>query len=239
MPYDQAELKAYYDVLPEDGGFDSLCKMNVPAELPGQRVLDIGCRRGKGVFKLSAAVGERGTALGVDWRAAFVERARAEVPRALEKSGLARSNIEFVVAYPETLAEAGVGEESADAVFVNGVLNLFFDPAQALDQVCRVLKPGGRLICQTVLASQPRDAGVMAAARALGNVVQSAPDRRLFASWLAQAGFDAENLTVSEVRPVAVTAAVDEETQAAVVPSDERVSFMSVTVEAVKPGARV
>lgn len=236
MASERNDIDEYYANLPKDGGFDSLCKMNIPNDLVGQTALDVGCRRGQGVFKLSAAVGPEGRAIGLDWREDFIARAKEKVPHALEKNGLSESNIEFVVARPEDLVEGRIVEPgSVNTVFLNGVLNLLFNPKTALKGVSHVLKPGGRLICQTVLAATPRDEGVIARAREIGNVVQAAPHRKTFASWLGSAGFDMTTFTNLGEQPIDITAAVDADTRAPVVETDERASFVSCTIEIIKP----
>lgn len=235
MAGEAEKIEDYYAGLPSEGGFDSLCKMDIPNDLYGQTVLDIGCRRGQGVYKLSAAVGPQGRAIGVDWRADFIERAEQGAGRALQKNGFEQSNMKFVLAFPERLAEAGVESETANTVFLNGVLNLLYDPRSALKQVSWALKPGGRLICQTVLAATPRDEGVIEMARKIGNVVQAAPHRKTFASWLGSAGFDMTTFTNLGERRIGITAAVDERTEAPVVETDETASFVSCTIEVIKP----
>ena len=47
---------------------------------------DVGCRRGKGVFKISALVGEKGRAIGVDWSATYIAEAKADSERAWQKN---------------------------------------------------------------------------------------------------------------------------------------------------------
>ena len=54
-------LAAYYARLPKEYGFASQCKMTLLGDIRGKRVLDIDCRRGKGVVKLSDHVARRGT----------------------------------------------------------------------------------------------------------------------------------------------------------------------------------
>ena len=46
------------------------------SDLAGKTVLDIGCRRGKGVFKLSDRVGNAGHVIGVDWVAPYIAEAK-------------------------------------------------------------------------------------------------------------------------------------------------------------------
>ena len=42
-------------------------------ELKGKKVLDICCRRGRGVYKLSSLVGDSGEVMGVDWSPSYVD----------------------------------------------------------------------------------------------------------------------------------------------------------------------
>ena len=177
MNYTIEELKAYYDALPDLHGWDALCRMSIPKELERKTAIDLGCRKGKGVYKLSEQVGEQGRSIGVEWRADMLEAARAGEARSVEKCGFAQSNMQFVEVFPELMAEA-VGEGVAHFVYVNCILNLMRDPAQVLSQIRRVLAPGGLLVCDTVLATGPRDATVVAEARKLGNAVQAAPFRK-------------------------------------------------------------
>lgn len=178
-----------------------MCKMSVPLRLDGMRVLDIGCRRGKGVFKLSSRVGNDGHVVGIDWSDEFIAEAKQRSERAWVQSGLSHNNMEFHVGYPEDLARVGLGDETIDLVFVNSVINLAFDYDKAFSEMYRVLKPGGLLICETVLANIERDQGVMAAAREVGNNVQSAPSKRYFEDLLRRMGFDAPEYLDATVVP--------------------------------------
>lgn len=230
MAFTDEELKAHYAQLPIEGGFDSVCDMHIrfPERLEDKTVLDLGCRRGKGVYNLASRVGERGHAVGVDWRPDMLEEARNGEAHALSKCPFDQSNMAFFLAYPEKLVGSGVGEEAFDIVYTNSALNLMRDPVEALRHVMRVLKPGGLFACRTVLATMPRDERVVEQARAIGNAVQSAPHRRTFASWLGSAGFDMSRFDCVDQGKVAASAGVREGEDAAVVPSDERVSFMLV-----------
>ena len=132
MAFTLDELKAHYAQLPESGGLDSRCEMFVPGGLNDQMALDLACRRGKGVYKLSDHVGPAGRVIGVDWRESFIERAREGEERAAQRNGLVASNMEFVVAYPELIDQIGIEEGTLDYVYVNSALNLFYDPAHVI-----------------------------------------------------------------------------------------------------------
>ena len=119
-------LRNYYDGLACESGFESRCHMELPERsLVGARIVNVGCRRGKGTYKLSEQVGADGFVVGIDWNAAFVEVARAGVLKALERSGLSRCNMAFRCGFPEDLVAAGIEEGWADFVYLNSSLPLF------------------------------------------------------------------------------------------------------------------
>jgi arsenite methyltransferase len=109
---------------------------NLGELITGERVVDVGC--GAGIDSLIAAkkVGPEGRVIGVDMTPAMLEKAR----QAANETGLA--NVEFREGYAEALP---VQEGWADVVISNGVLNLMPDKAAVLEEMSRVLKPGGRL----------------------------------------------------------------------------------------------
>jgi SAM-dependent methyltransferase len=100
----------------------------------GERVVDVGS--GAGIDSLIAAkmVGFSGRVIGVDMTPAMLEKARA--------AAVGRTNLEFRQGYGEALP---VEDSWADVVISNGVLNLVPDKGAALQEMARVLKPGGRL----------------------------------------------------------------------------------------------
>ena len=52
-------LQRHYENLACEGGFEARCHMELPERsLVGARVVNVGCRRGKGTYKLSEQVGE-------------------------------------------------------------------------------------------------------------------------------------------------------------------------------------
>ena len=112
---------------------------------PGERVVDVGC--GAGIDSLIAAtmVGPRGEGIGVDMTPALLDRAR----QSAERGGFAN------VTFHEGLAESlPVAEGWADVVISNGVLNLFPDKFAGLQEMARVLKPGGRLQIGDILVQK-------------------------------------------------------------------------------------
>jgi arsenite methyltransferase len=111
----------------------------------GARVVDVGC--GAGIDSLIAArmVGPVGQVVGVDMTPAMLNKAQQAADEA------ALDNLEFRQGYGEALP---VPDAWADVIISNGVLNLMPDKAAALQEMARVLKPGGRLQIGDILVER-------------------------------------------------------------------------------------
>lgn len=148
-------LQSHYRSLSDNGNYAGRCAMHLPDDLEGKRVLDVCCRKGKGVFELSDYTGDRGFLLGIDPDAANIEVARA---RAAENHWAGErwpAYMRFEQAWPEDLSVAGVRDASYDVVYVNSIINLFYDRIRALAEFHRVLVSGGRLwVAQGVFVSE-------------------------------------------------------------------------------------
>ena len=186
---DYAAIKNYYEQAQHEFNFASLCKMTLPEDLNGKTVLDIGCRRGKGMFRLSSRVGNTGKAIGLEWTNDHIQEAAIRSDRAWKDSELDNNNMSFLFGYPENLEVLGIEDNSVDMVYINSVFNLTYKPYRTLSEIYRVLKPGGLMICESVLSDKPRDAQVVEAARALGNSIQSALYRNEFEEQARNLGF--------------------------------------------------
>ncbi len=132
-----------------EGAIESFAGTGNPFSLgelhPGEHVVDVGC--GAGIDSLIAArmVGPIGQVVGVDMTPAMLEKAR----RSAVEAGL--NNVEFRQGYGEALP---VPDGWADVVISNGVLNLMPDKAAGLQEMARVLKPGGRLQIGDILVKK-------------------------------------------------------------------------------------
>jgi len=139
---------AWLEGIPE-GAIESFAGTGNPFSLgalgSGERVVDVGS--GAGIDSLIAArmVGTDGQVIGVDMTPAMLHKARHN---AME-SGL--SHVTFREGYGEALP---VDSHWADVVISNGVLNLFPDKLAGLQEMARVLKPGGRLQIGDILVQK-------------------------------------------------------------------------------------
>jgi arsenite methyltransferase len=118
---------------------------------PGERVVDVGSGAGIDSLIASRMVGAKGRVVGVDMTPAMLERARSSAAQ------MDARNVEFLEGYAEALP---VEDEWADVVISNGVMNLFPDKLAGLQEMARVLRPGGRLQIGDILVERavPDDA---------------------------------------------------------------------------------
>jgi ubiquinone/menaquinone biosynthesis C-methylase UbiE len=227
-------INDYYGGKQFEYGFASMSKMTLPSvdQLRGKTVLDICCRRGKGCFKFSAKVGDMGHVLGTDWAPSYVAEAKEDSEKSWRKNGLKGNNMEFKTAYPEDLMSAGIGDGTMDIVYINNVMTLLYDQGQALKEFYRVLRPGGLLICETIISDTKRDDAVVEGARSIGNSIQAGRTKEEIIGLIEAAGFAAPEFLDSY--------AVEAETgfkanrTVEVYPSDEKVKFEAVVIHATK-----
>jgi arsenite methyltransferase len=103
---------------------------------PGQVVLDLGCGAGTDLLIAAQMTGPTGRVIGVDMTAGMLERARASA----DEMGI--DNVELHESLIESLP---LEDASVDIVISNGVIDLVPDKDAVLDEIDRVLRPGGRL----------------------------------------------------------------------------------------------
>jgi arsenite methyltransferase len=103
---------------------------------PGEVVLDLGCGAGTDLLIAAQMTGAGGRAIGVDMTPAMLWRARESA------NAMGLRNVELGEALIEALP---VDDASVDVVISNGVIDLVPDKDAVLDEVDRVLRPGGRL----------------------------------------------------------------------------------------------
>lgn len=105
------------------------------APLDGQRVLDIATGPGEPALSIAELVGSEGEVLGIDLSDRMIERAR----QAAKQAQISNAQFELIDAEDMDLEDA-----SFDAAVCRSSLQIFPAPSRALEEVARVLKPGGR-----------------------------------------------------------------------------------------------
>ena len=102
----------------------------------GERVVDLGSGGGFDCFVAAEQVRPEGRVVGVDMTDEMLQRAQTAA------AGMGLGNVEFRKGIIEDLP---VENDWADVVISNGVINLCADKRHVLNEVIRVLRPGGRL----------------------------------------------------------------------------------------------
>ncbi len=108
---------------------------------PGDVVLDVACGPGNFTRRFAAAVGQAGLAIGTDVSESMLARAIAENPP---------RNTCFIRA---DALDLPFRDATIDACCCFAALNLFESPMEAIEEMHRVLKPGGKIALMTTCGS--------------------------------------------------------------------------------------
>jgi SAM-dependent methyltransferase len=102
---------------------------------PGSTLLDLAC--GRGAYGLLIAQEAGASLIGVDFSAQALAEAREQAVR------MGVSNASFRIG---ALTATGLPDASVEAVLCTDAIQFPDEPADAYDEIQRVLKPGGRLV---------------------------------------------------------------------------------------------
>jgi arsenite methyltransferase len=141
--------RAVVDALP-DRAVESFAGVGNPFSLrrlqPGEHVVDVGSGAGFDSFIAADQVTTTGLVVGVDMTPEMLTKSRATA------DVLGRENVEFREGLAEQLP---VDDRWADVVISNGVINLCADKKKVLEEIRRVLKPGGRVQFADIANGRP------------------------------------------------------------------------------------
>lgn len=207
---------------------------------PGNHLLDVGCGLGGDAMMLAARVGAGGRVIGVDNSEQLITEA---LPRL---AGLSLP-VEFRVGdiYDLAFPDASFDGCRADRVFQH-----LDRPADALDELIRVTKPGGRIVVgdpdwEMLVFDAPHTAVTR---RILNFVCDSHRNawmgRQLYARFrvagLADVAVAADTLLFTDYRLATLTVAlgtrVQQAREAAVITDDEAVAWMETLAAAAEAG---
>lgn len=178
------------------------CGLVLPEALEGMEVLDLGCGAGRDVYVLSQLVGAGGRVTGIDMTPEQLEVARRHRDYHADRFGHPESNVDFIEGNIESLDRVGLADDRFDVIVSNCVINLATDKQAVLDEVYRMLKPGGEFYFADIYADRRVPAGLRQDAELYGECLAGALYWHDFLEIAARAGFKDPRLVAD--RPVAV-----------------------------------
>ncbi|PVG04092.1 S-adenosyl-L-methionine-dependent methyltransferase [Serendipita vermifera] len=169
----------------------------------GEVVVDLGSGAGMDVILAAQKVGPTGRVFGIDMTQDMIKLATENA----EKRGL--KNTKFIHSTIEALP---LPSDSVDCVISNCVLNLVPEGSKraTLNEIYRVLKPGGRVSISDIVAKKELPPSVLKDAAAYVGCVAGAIHYTTYESYLREAGFKDILLLDSEADLNVYTAAYEQ-----------------------------
>jgi ubiquinone/menaquinone biosynthesis C-methylase UbiE len=112
---------------------------------PGDTVLDVACGPGNFSREFARRAGAEGLVVGIDGSRTMLERGAAE---------LRKSDLENVALVRGDATALPFRDDCFDGVCCFAAIHLFDDPFGALDEMTRVLRPGGRIALMSSVRRQ-------------------------------------------------------------------------------------
>ena len=159
----------------------------------GDTVIDLGSGAGNDCFVARYETGATGKVIGVDFTPAMIKQARTNTEK------LSYNNVEF---RQGDIDDMPVSDDVADVIVSNCVLNLVPNKSKVINEIFRVLKPGGHFsISDIVLVGNLPDA-LRSDAEMYAGCVAGAIQKEDYLNHIKEAGFD--NITIQKEKTISI-----------------------------------
>ena len=159
----------------------------------GDVVVDLGSGAGNDCFVARRSTGATGKVIGIDFTPAMIEKARANA----EKMGY--HNVEFRQGDIENMP---ITSNIADVVVSNCVLNLVPNKHAVIQDIFRVLKPGGHFSISDVVLIGALPEGLRKDAEMYAGCVAGAIQKEVYLELIQANGFS--NITIQKEKPITI-----------------------------------
>ncbi|MCB0803601.1 MAG: arsenite methyltransferase [Flavobacteriales bacterium] len=185
----------------ETGGYIEDADLGLGCGLPtqfakikkGDTVIDLGSGAGNDCFVARHETGAEGKVIGIDFTPIMIEKARANA----EKLGF--NNVEF---REGDIDDMPVGNDVADVIVSNCVLNLVPNKQKVIQEIHRVLKPNGHFSISDIVLVGKLPEALKEDAEMYAGCVAGAIQKSEYLQFLIDEGF--QNIQVQKEKPITI-----------------------------------
>jgi arsenite methyltransferase len=194
--------KEVYNIMTDDytelDGYNADADLALGCGLPtayakinkGDVVLDLGSGAGNDCFIARHEAGDSGKVIGIDFTAAMVEKAR------LNAEKLRFNNVEFRFG---DIDDMPVTTNSIDVAVSNCVLNLVPNKLKVINEIFRVLRPGGHFSISDIVLIGELPEQLRSEAEMYAGCVAGAIQKDTYLAMIEEAGFEQMTLQKEKV----------------------------------------
>ena len=159
----------------------------------GDTVIDLGSGAGNDCFVARHHTGVSGKVIGIDFTPAMIAKARINADK------LGYNNVEFREGDIDNMP---IGDNVADVIVSNCVLNLVPNKEKVISEIFRTLKPGGHFSISDVVLVGELPTALQEDAEMYAGCVSGAIQRDVYLGFIKKAGF--ENITLQKEKPILI-----------------------------------
>lgn len=159
----------------------------------GDTVIDLGSGAGNDCFVARHETGAEGKVIGIDFTPIMIEKARINADK------LGYNNVEFREGDIDAMP---VGDSIADVIVSNCVLNLVPNKPKVINEIYRVLKPGGHFSISDIVLAGDLPKELREDAEMYAGCVAGAIQREDYLKLIEDNGF--QNITIQKEKPITI-----------------------------------